>query len=118
MFMKKSINTMMIFTESDLHTSDDKTDTDRDEVKFTKQINVNSDHEMLTLTVLKLDVVRQTFSDELSFKSLLNSVTHNRLTSAAEQSSTFLCISLLIKLDRTQSVSRESDESENNNLND
>ena len=115
---KKSINMMMILTESDLHTSDDKTDTERNEVKFIKQTDVDSDYEALILTVLKLDIVRQTFSSESDFRSLLNSVTHNKSTSAAKQSSTFSCISLLIKFSRTWSVSRKFDKSENNNSDD
>lgn len=118
MSVKKFINMMMILTESDLHTSDDKTDIDRNKVKFTEQTDVNSDHEALILTALKLNVVKQTFSDELSFKSLSDSVIHNKLTSAAEQSSTFSCISLSIKLSRTWSISKEFNKSENDNSND
>ena len=100
-FTKKFINTITVFTESDLHTSDDKTDINKNKVKFIKQTDVNSDHKALILIVLKLNIVRQTLSSELNFKSLSDFVTHNKSTSAVEQSSTFSHISLSIKFDRT-----------------
>lgn len=115
---KEPTNATTVPTGSGPHTSDDKADTDRGEVKSTEQAGADPDHEALALAALKLGVVRQTPSGESGSRSLSDSVTHNRPTPAAEQPSTSSRTSLSTKPGRTRPVSRESDESEDDDPDD